>query len=45
MIKDRYVASQGTILVREGRVYVEKRGEDIWVGGNVIICVEGQVTV
>jgi len=45
MMKDRYVASQGTILGREGRVYVEKLGEDIWVGGDVIICVDGQVTV
>ena len=45
MMKDRYVASQGTILGRKGRVYVEKRGENIWVGGNVIICVDGQVMV
>ncbi|MAH85660.1 MAG: phenazine biosynthesis protein PhzF [Rhodospirillaceae bacterium TMED8] len=43
MMKDRYVVSQGTILGRRGRVYVEKRYNDIWVGGDVIICVDGQV--
>ena len=45
MMKDHYVVSQGTILGREGRVYVEKLGDVIWVGGDVVICVDGQVTV
>ena len=44
MMKDHYVASQGTILGREGRIYVEKRGEAIWVGGDVILYVDGQGT-
>ncbi len=41
-----YVASQGTVLGRQGRVHVS-RGEDgtIWVGGGTVTCVAGQVTL
>jgi PhzF family phenazine biosynthesis protein len=39
-----YVARQGTVLGRRGRVHVS-RDEDgtIWVGGGTITCVDGQV--
>ncbi|MBM3502542.1 MAG: PhzF family phenazine biosynthesis protein [Alphaproteobacteria bacterium] len=37
----RYVAAQGSALGRQGRVYVEKAGEDIWIGGDVTTCVAG----
>jgi len=40
---ERYVAAQGTALGRDGRVYVEKRGEDIWIGGDCLTVVAGQV--
>ena len=40
---ERYVAVQGTALGRDGRVHVEKRGEDIWVGGDCVTLVEGTV--
>jgi PhzF family phenazine biosynthesis protein len=40
---ERYVAIQGTALGRDGRVYVEKRGEDIWIGGDSVTLVEGKV--
>ncbi len=40
---ERYVAIQGTALGRDGRVYVEKRGSDIWVGGDCVTLVEGAV--
>jgi PhzF family phenazine biosynthesis protein len=40
-----YVASQGTALGREGRVYVEQRGGEIWVGGEAVTCIEGRVTL
>lgn len=39
----RYVASQGTVLRRAGRVHVEQVGEDIWVGGDTVTCIEGTV--
>jgi PhzF family phenazine biosynthesis protein len=40
---ERYIAVQGTALGRDGRVYVEKRGKDIWVGGDCVTLVEGTV--
>ena len=40
---ERYVAIQGTALGRDGRVYVEKRGDDIWIGGDCVTLVEGTV--
>jgi PhzF family phenazine biosynthesis protein len=40
-----YVASQGTVLGRAGRVHVEQNGGDIWIGGAVTTCIEGTVTL
>jgi PhzF family phenazine biosynthesis protein len=39
----RYVASQGTALGRAGRVHVERDGETIWIGGDSVICIAGEV--
>jgi PhzF family phenazine biosynthesis protein len=37
-----YVASQGTVLGRAGRVHISRDADGtIWVGGQVVICVEG----
>jgi PhzF family phenazine biosynthesis protein len=36
-----YAAAQGSVLGRDGRVHVAKRGDIIWVGGDVVTCVEG----
>jgi PhzF family phenazine biosynthesis protein len=38
-----YVAAQGTVLGRAGRVHVERDGETVWVGGDVAACIEGSV--
>lgn len=40
-----YVASQGTVLGRAGRVHVTQAGADIWVGGHTVTCIEGAVTL
>jgi PhzF family phenazine biosynthesis protein len=40
-----YVASQGTALGRAGRVYVERDGVEIWIGGAVTTCIRGTVTL
>jgi PhzF family phenazine biosynthesis protein len=40
-----YIASQGTALGRAGCVHVDKVGEDIWVGGRTVTCVEGRLTL
>ncbi|QVX15417.1 PhzF family phenazine biosynthesis protein [Pseudomonas congelans] len=42
---DRYVVSQGTALGRKGRVSVQRAGEDIWVGGSTVTCIDGRVTL
>lgn len=39
----RYVAAQGTVLGRDGRVYIEREGDDIWVGGHCLSLVSGRV--
>jgi len=43
-----YVAAQGAALGRAGRVYVDRAtdgSQDIWVGGDVAVCIEGSVTL
>jgi PhzF family phenazine biosynthesis protein len=40
-----YVASQGHALGRDGRVFVQTEGADIWVGGDVVACIDGEVTL
>ena len=46
-----YVASQGTVLGRKGRVKVQYNYDEggkldtIWVGGHATICIEGRVTL
>lgn len=40
---DQYVVRQGTALGRAGKVFIERIGEDIWVGGEVVGCIEGTV--
>jgi PhzF family phenazine biosynthesis protein len=43
VLPDSYVASQGTVLNRAGRVHVDRLGDDIWVGGDTVTCIEGHV--
>jgi predicted PhzF superfamily epimerase YddE/YHI9 len=38
-----YVAAQGTALGRAGRVYLRRADGDVWVGGDVVGCIEGVV--
>ncbi len=39
----QYVAAQGAALGRAGRVHVQQQGADIWIGGDVVACVTGEV--
>jgi PhzF family phenazine biosynthesis protein len=43
LAKSSYIAAQGTALRRSGRVYVRKHGDDVWVGGDVVDVVTGEV--
>ena len=38
-----YVASQGTVIGRRGRVHVERSGDTVWVGGDALTTITGQV--
>lgn len=40
---DSYVAAQGTVLGRAGRVHVDAVDGDIWVGGHSTTCISGTV--
>lgn len=42
-VPDAYVVSQGTALGRAGRVYVERVGDDIWIGGDTRSVITGTV--
>lgn len=41
----RYVAAQGTAMGRAGRVFVERLGDDTWIGGDSVIVVRGEVAL
>jgi len=38
-----YVASQGTVLGRTGRVHVTADDQVLWIGGGTVTCIEGTV--
>lgn len=40
-----YVARQGTVLGRAGKVYVTRSDKDVWIGGDVVTCVKGQISL
>ena len=38
-----YVAAQGAALKRAGRVHLRKDGDDVWVGGDVVDVIAGEI--
>jgi PhzF family phenazine biosynthesis protein len=43
-IRAPYVASQGTVIGRRGRVRISQDGDgQVWVGGSVVTCITGTV--
>jgi PhzF family phenazine biosynthesis protein len=38
-----YVSSQGTVLGRRGRVHVDVEGDTVWVGGDALTTITGEV--
>jgi PhzF family phenazine biosynthesis protein len=40
---ERYHASQGRAVGREGRIAIERDGDTLWVGGATRSCIQGQV--
>ena len=42
-LRSPYVAIQGTAIGRCGRIFVEEAEGEIWVGGDAVTCIDGQV--
>lgn len=40
-----YIAAQGTALRRGGRVYLRQHAEDVWVGGDVVNVIDGEISL
>lgn len=45
LAKSAYVATQGAALQRAGRVHLRTDGEAVWVGGDVVNVIRGEVTL
>lgn len=42
---DVYVVSQGLTMGRAGRIQVERIGDDIWIGGSAVTCIDGSLNL
>jgi predicted PhzF superfamily epimerase YddE/YHI9 len=42
-LPDTYVAGQGGCVQRDGRIHIERRLADTWVGGDVSTVVTGTI--
>ncbi len=40
-----YVAAQGTVIGRSGRVHVERDGDGVWIGGDATTVIRGEVSL
>jgi predicted PhzF superfamily epimerase YddE/YHI9 len=45
LAKTPYVAAQGTVLHRAGRVHLRSDGDQVWVGGDVVDAISGEVSL
>ena len=45
VLPEQYVAAQGTVIGRRGRVHVRREGTTVWVGGDTRTTVRGEVTL
>lgn len=43
LAKPSYIAAQGAALKRAGRVYLRKDNDDVWVGGDVVEVIRGEL--
>jgi PhzF family phenazine biosynthesis protein len=41
----QYVAAQGTRMERAGRVYIRSEADTIWVGGQSVSCIRGELSL
>lgn len=43
IVAPSYVAAQGTVMGRSGRVFIDQVGDTIWVGGDAVTCISGTI--
>lgn len=43
MAPERYVAAQGTRMDRCGRVHVQREGDTVWIGGQTVTVIRGEL--
>lgn len=44
-VKSTYTAAQGTILQRAGRVHLRQTSDEVWVGGQVVEVINGEINL
>lgn len=45
IVKPTYTAAQGTILRREGRIHLRQSSDEVWVAGQVVEVIDGEITL
>jgi PhzF family phenazine biosynthesis protein len=45
LAKPSYVAAQGAALQRAGRVHLRQDGDEVWVGGDVVEVIRGEIVL
>lgn len=45
VLPSSYVAAQGTVIGRAGRVHVDRDGDDVWIGGDATTVIRGEVSL
>lgn len=45
LVKATYTAAQGTILQRAGRVHLRRASNGVWVGGQVVKVIDGEINL
>ena len=45
LVKSPYIAAQGTVIQRAGRVHLSRSSNDIWVGGQVVDVIRGEISI
>jgi PhzF family phenazine biosynthesis protein len=45
LVEAPYVAAQGTMLQRAGRVYLHESANEVWVGGDVVSVIAGELSI
>lgn len=45
LLSTPYVASQGALLGRRGRVHVDESGGELWIGGDTTVTIRGTIVI